>query len=77
MPILTKAAVAYRAYEPMIIEEVELDAPGEGDVLVELKAAGLCRTDLGMWEGHSPIGSVFRSCLAMREPESCSMSALA
>lgn len=59
LPILTKAAVAYRANEPMIIEEVELDPPGEGEVLVELKAAGLCHTDLGMWEGHSPIGSVF------------------
>jgi len=59
LPIHTKAAVAYRANDPMVIEEVELDPPAQGEVLVELKAAGLCHTDLGMWEGHSPIGSVF------------------
>ena len=36
LPIRTKAAVAYRANEPMIIEEVELDPPAAGEVLVEL-----------------------------------------
>lgn len=59
MSIKTKAAVAYAANERMIVEEVALDPPGEGEVLVELKAAGLCHTDLGAWEGHSPICSVF------------------
>lgn len=59
MTIRTTAAIAYKANEPMVVDEVELDGPGEGEVLVELKAAGLCHTDLGIWEGHSPISSVF------------------
>jgi S-(hydroxymethyl)glutathione dehydrogenase/alcohol dehydrogenase len=57
--IRTKAAVAYHANEPMTVEEVVLDPPAAGEVLVEVKAAGLCHTDLGMLEGHSPIGSIF------------------
>jgi S-(hydroxymethyl)glutathione dehydrogenase/alcohol dehydrogenase len=51
--------VAYQANSPMVVEGVALDPPAAGEVLVELKAAGLCHTDLGMLEGHSPIGSVF------------------
>lgn len=59
MTIRTKAAVAYEVNRPMSVEQVELDPPGEGEVLVELKAAGLCHTDLGVLEGHSPIASTF------------------
>ncbi|WP_197277188.1 zinc-binding dehydrogenase [Sphingomonas profundi] len=59
MTIRTEAAIAYEVGRPMVIEQVELDAPGEGEVLVEVKAAGLCHTDLGVWEGHSPIGATF------------------
>lgn len=59
MTIQAKAAIAYKADSPMIIDTVTIDPPGEGEVLVEVKAAGLCHTDLGMLEGHSPIGSVF------------------
>src|SRR4051794_8722808 len=39
----------------MVIEDVFLDSPGEGEVLVEIKATGLCHTDLSMLEGDSPI----------------------
>lgn len=59
MSIQTKAAIAFKANEPMVVDQVALDPPGEGEVLVEVKAAGLCHTDLGWWEGHSPIGSFF------------------
>lgn len=59
MTIRTKAAVAYEANQPMTVEQVELDSPGEGEVLVELKAAGLCHTDLDVLEGRSPIASTF------------------
>ncbi|UQA54618.1 S-(hydroxymethyl)glutathione dehydrogenase/class III alcohol dehydrogenase [Polyangium aurulentum] len=40
-----KAAVALRANEPLSIEEVDLEGPREGEVLVEIKATGVCHTD--------------------------------
>ena len=39
---------------PLTVEEVELQAPGEGEVLVEIKAAGLCHSDLSAIEGIRP-----------------------
>ena len=41
----------YATSKPFRIEEVELDAPGDGEVLVEVKAAGLCHSDLSVVEG--------------------------
>lgn len=41
----TKAAVLYEKNSPFKIEELDLQGPGEGQVLVELKATGICRTD--------------------------------
>jgi S-(hydroxymethyl)glutathione dehydrogenase/alcohol dehydrogenase len=58
MSIKTEAAIVFEYNQPMIIDEVELDPPSEGEVLVQLKAAGLCHTDLGVWEGHSPLAGV-------------------
>jgi S-(hydroxymethyl)glutathione dehydrogenase/alcohol dehydrogenase len=40
-----KAAVALRANEPLSIETVDLEGPKEGEVLVEIKATGVCHTD--------------------------------
>jgi S-(hydroxymethyl)glutathione dehydrogenase/alcohol dehydrogenase len=40
-----KAAVALRANEPLSIETVDLEGPREGEVLVEIKATGVCHTD--------------------------------
>jgi Zn-dependent alcohol dehydrogenase len=37
---------------PFRIEEVELDGPGEGELLVEVRGAGLCHSDLSVLEGH-------------------------
>ena len=37
--------------KPFLIEEVELDPPGPGEVLVEVRAAGLCHSDLSVLEG--------------------------
>ena len=48
----TKAAVLYEHNSPFIIEELDLQGPGEGQVLVELKATGICRTD-----EHAVIGA--------------------
>jgi Zn-dependent alcohol dehydrogenase len=38
--------------KPFHIEEVELEGPGEGEVLVEIRGAGLCHSDLSVLEGH-------------------------
>jgi NADPH:quinone reductase-like Zn-dependent oxidoreductase len=37
--------------QPWRIEEVELEGPGDGEVLVEIRAAGLCHSDLSVIEG--------------------------
>ena len=42
----TKAALALSPHSPLIIDEVDLDGPGPGEVLVEIKATGICHTDL-------------------------------
>lgn len=52
----TKAAVAWKAGEPLTIEEVTLEGPREGEVLVEVKATGLCHTDLYTLSGADPEG---------------------
>jgi S-(hydroxymethyl)glutathione dehydrogenase/alcohol dehydrogenase len=41
----TKAAVAFEAGKPLQIETVDLDGPKAGEVLVEIKATGICHTD--------------------------------
>ncbi|MDF3211795.1 S-(hydroxymethyl)glutathione dehydrogenase, partial [Mesorhizobium sp. M7A.F.Ca.US.014.04.1.1] len=41
----TRAAVAVAAGKPLEIMEVDLEGPREGEVLVEIKATGICHTD--------------------------------
>jgi S-(hydroxymethyl)glutathione dehydrogenase/alcohol dehydrogenase len=52
----TRAAVALRAGEPLVVEEVELDGPKQGEVLVEIKATGVCHTDEFTRSGADPEG---------------------
>ncbi|MFZ5555692.1 MAG: S-(hydroxymethyl)glutathione dehydrogenase, partial [Pseudomonadota bacterium] len=40
----SRAAVAHRAGAPLVIETVDLEGPREGEVLVEIKATGICHT---------------------------------
>lgn len=42
----------YASSKPLVVEEVELDPPGPGEVLVRLRAAGLCHSDLSVINGH-------------------------
>ncbi|MDJ0948596.1 MAG: zinc-dependent alcohol dehydrogenase family protein [Alphaproteobacteria bacterium] len=44
----------YAESAPLAIEELELDPPGEGEVLVQVKAAGLCHSDLSVINGDRP-----------------------
>ncbi|WP_306114764.1 MULTISPECIES: S-(hydroxymethyl)glutathione dehydrogenase/class III alcohol dehydrogenase [unclassified Roseovarius] len=53
----TTAAVALEAGKPMEIMEVNLDGPKEGEVLVEIKATGLCHTDDFTLSGADPEGA--------------------
>src|SRR5471032_3030319 len=52
----TKAAIAWKAGQPLTIEEVELGGPREGEVLVEIKATGICHTDYYTLSGADPEG---------------------
>jgi S-(hydroxymethyl)glutathione dehydrogenase/alcohol dehydrogenase len=52
----TRAAVAWKAGEPLTIEELDLDGPRFGEVLVEVKATGICHTDYYTLSGADPEG---------------------
>ena len=52
----TNAAVAYEAGKPLEIETVNLDGPKAGEVLVEIKATGICHTDEFTLSGADPEG---------------------
>ncbi|MGL5742695.1 MAG: S-(hydroxymethyl)glutathione dehydrogenase/class III alcohol dehydrogenase [Legionella sp.] len=49
-----KAAVAYEAGKPLVMEMVELEGPKQGEVLVEIKATGVCHTDAFTLSGSDP-----------------------
>ena len=51
-----KAAVAHKAGAPLTIETVDLEGPRFGEVLVELKATGVCHTDEFTLSGADPEG---------------------
>ena len=51
-----RAAVAFEAGKPLEIETVQLEGPRAGEVLVEMKATGLCHTDAFTMSGDDPEG---------------------
>lgn len=51
-----KAALALEAGKPLIIETVDLESPQAGEVLVEIKATGICHTDAYTLSGKDPEG---------------------
>ena len=52
----TRAAVAYEPNKPLVIETVDLEGPKAGEVLVEIKATGICHTDEFTRSGADPEG---------------------
>src|SRR5829696_3523228 len=44
----------YAGSRPLVIEDLDLDGPGPGEVLVEIAAAGLCHSDLSTINGSRP-----------------------
>jgi len=53
----TKAAVAFGAGKPLEIAEVDLEGPRAGEVLIEIKATGICHTDAFTLSGDDPEGA--------------------
>lgn len=51
-----KAAVAFKAKSPLSLEMVDLEGPKENEVLVEIKATGVCHTDAFTLSGEDPEG---------------------
>lgn len=51
-----KAAVAYQAGKPLVIETVDLEGPRSGEVLIEIKATGVCHTDAYTLSGADAEG---------------------
>jgi S-(hydroxymethyl)glutathione dehydrogenase/alcohol dehydrogenase len=54
--VKTRAAVSYQAGKPLVIETVDLDGPKAGEVMVEIKASGVCHTDEFTRSGADPEG---------------------
>ncbi len=51
----TRAAVLYEANKPLVIEQLDLDEPHEGEVLVRIAVAGVCHSDLHYMKGEWPM----------------------
>jgi S-(hydroxymethyl)glutathione dehydrogenase / alcohol dehydrogenase len=51
-----RAAVAWEAGKPLVIEEIEVEGPKSGEVLLEVKATGVCHTDAFTLSGKDPEG---------------------
>ena len=58
----SKAAIAWQAGEPLVIEEIDVAGPQAGEVMVKIKASGVCHTDAYTLSGADPEG-VFPSVL--------------
>jgi len=54
--VKTRAAIAFEVGKPLVIDEVDLEGPKAGEVLVELKATGVCHTDEFTRSGADPEG---------------------
>jgi S-(hydroxymethyl)glutathione dehydrogenase/alcohol dehydrogenase len=53
----TRAAIAFQSGKPLEIADVELQGPQAGEVLVEIKATGVCHTDAFTLSGDDPEGA--------------------
>lgn len=52
----TTAAVAWEAGKPLSIEQVDIEGPAAGEVLIQIKASGVCHTDAYTLSGDDPEG---------------------
>jgi S-(hydroxymethyl)glutathione dehydrogenase/alcohol dehydrogenase len=54
--VKTKAAILWEINTPWSVEEIDLDPPGPGEVLVKLAASGMCHSDEHLVTGDLPFG---------------------
>jgi len=52
----TRAAIAWEPNRPLEIEEIDLEGPKEGEVLVRIVTTSLCHTDVFTLSGEDPEG---------------------
>ena len=52
----TLAAVAWEAKQPLVIEEIDIEGPKAGEVMVKMHATGVCHTDAYTLSGADPEG---------------------
>ena len=50
-----RAAVMHEIQQPLAVEEIDVENPREGEVLVRIAASGVCRSDLHALEGESTV----------------------
>ena len=62
-----KAAVATSPGKPLTIENVDLEGPKTGEVMIEIKASGVCHTDAFTLSGEDPEG-IFPSMITYLKP---------
>ena len=60
----TRAAILWGVGQEWSVEEVELDPPKEGEVLVEMKAAALCHSDEHMVTGDMVVSVCCKTVLS-------------
>ena len=65
----TRAAVAWEAGKPLEVEEIDIDGPQDGEVMLRNVATGVCHTDAFTLTGEDPEG-IFPAVLGMRVAQS-------
>lgn len=55
-PIVCRAAVAWEAKKPLVVEQIEVAPPKEGEVRLKVLATGVCHTDAYTLDGHDAEG---------------------
>ncbi len=50
-PMKTRAAIVYELNQPVVVEDIEVDPPKQGEVLVKMVASGVCHSDLSVITG--------------------------
>ena len=71
----TQTPKPYATSKPVEVAEIDLDPPGEGEVLVEMKAAGVCHSDLSIINGSRPRPTPLTRTRTDRTPLSMAFSA--
>ena len=62
----TRAAIAWAPNQPLEIEEIDLEGPKDGEVLVRIVTTSLCHTDVFTLSGEDPEGLCSPASWAMR-----------